>query len=73
MIRYVDLIATPRAVTEYPLPLSGIDAALCDAEGIQLFKGSQHYKYATPMLLSMSRMAPRPLPITSALLGCRDA
>ncbi|XP_031707857.1 hemopexin isoform X1 [Anarrhichthys ocellatus] len=72
MIRYVDLIATPRAVTEYPLPLSGIDATLCDAEGIQLFKGSQHYKYESPMLLSMSRIAPHPLPITNALLGCRN-
>ncbi|XP_068575957.1 hemopexin [Cebidichthys violaceus] len=72
-IHYVDLIATPRAVTDFPLPLSGIDAALCNAEGIQLFKGSEYYKYLTPMILTMSRIAPHPLPITSALLGCRDA
>lgn len=73
MMSDVDLSATPRAVNmPVPLPMSDLDATLCNAVGIYLFKGSQYYRYETPMILAMSRMTPRPLPVTNAMLGCRD-
>ncbi|XP_068446515.1 hemopexin-like [Clinocottus analis] len=70
----VNLAATPRVVGDrpVPLPMSDIDATLCNAEGIYLFAGAQYYHYETPMILGMSRMAPRPLPVTNAILGCED-
>ncbi|XP_070711535.1 hemopexin [Pempheris klunzingeri] len=72
-IRSVDLTATPRTVTEdLPLPLSDIDAALCSAEGIKVYKGSQYYEYESPMLLAMSRIAPVPHNITSGMMGCQE-
>ncbi|XP_051283974.1 hemopexin [Dicentrarchus labrax] len=72
-ILYVDLTATPRAVTQnLPLPLDGIDAALCNAKGIDLFKGPQYYHYESPMILAMGRMAPLPENITSTMMGCQD-
>ncbi|XP_035533680.1 hemopexin [Morone saxatilis] len=72
-IRNVDLTATPRAVTQdRPLPLDGIDAALCGADGINLFKGSQYYHYDSPMILALGRIAPLPENITSAMMGCED-
>nr|XP_015807999.2 hemopexin [Nothobranchius furzeri] len=69
----VDLSATPRVVSQgVPLPLSGIDAGLCGADGIKIFRGSHFYKYASPMILAMSRIAPFPVKITSAMVGCED-
>lgn len=69
----VDLTATPRVVSrDLLLPISGIEAGLCGADGIQVFKGSQYYEYASPMLLAMSRIAPVPLSITSTMMGCQD-
>lgn len=69
----VDLTASPRVVTtEWPIPLSGIDAALCHADGIYLYKGSQYYHYETARILAVARIAPRPKPITSAMMGCKD-
>lgn len=68
----VDLMATPRSVTRMPLPLSNIDATLCGPEGIRLFKNSSYYEYETTQLLTVSRRAPNPMEITSAMLGCRD-
>lgn len=69
----VDLTASPRAVTaEWPIPLSGIDAAQCNADGINLFKGSQYYHYESARILAVGRIAPRPKPITSAMMGCKD-
>lgn len=68
----VDLMATPRSVTRMPLPLSNIDAALCGPDGIALFKDSSYYEYDNTLLLTTSRMAPTPLSITSAMIGCRD-
>lgn len=68
----VNLVATPRSVTSTPLPLSNIDAAHCSSEGIRLFKDSSYYEYENTLLLTTSRMAPRPMPVTSAMIGCRD-
>ncbi|XP_010788340.1 hemopexin [Notothenia coriiceps] len=72
-IRAIDLSATPRAVTqERPLPFSDIDAALCSAEGINVFKGATYYNYESPMTLAMSRIAPEPLNVTRAMMGCEE-
>ncbi|KAF3706355.1 Hemopexin [Channa argus] len=72
-MREVDLTATPRVVTQdLPLPLSDIDAGLCGPEGIHLFKGGLYYHYESPMTLALSRIAPFPQNITSAMLGCQD-
>ncbi|KAK1876341.1 Hemopexin [Dissostichus eleginoides] len=72
-IRAVDLSATPRAVTrEMPLPFSDIDAALCSAEGVNVFKGATYYHYESPMTLAMSRIAPEPLNVTRAMMGCEE-
>lgn len=68
----VNLIATPRSVSRMPLPLSNIDAALCSSDGVRLFRDSSYYEYETTTLLTTSRMAPRPMPITSRMIGCRD-
>lgn len=69
----MDLSATPRSVTrDLPLPFSDIDAGFCDADGVKVFKGSQYYQYESAMLLAMGRIAPRPLMITSEMMGCRD-
>jgi len=68
----VDLSATPRVVSrEAPLPFK-IDAGLCGPKGVQVFSGSQYYLYESPMVLSHSRIAPEPLPITSAIMPCQD-
>uniref|UniRef100_UPI0037E82D5B hemopexin n=1 Tax=Semicossyphus pulcher TaxID=241346 RepID=UPI0037E82D5B len=73
MIRDVDLTATPRVANEgWPLPLPGIDAGRCGPEGIEVFKGSQYYKYKSAMTLAASRIAPQPLDITSGMMGCQD-
>lgn len=72
-MRDVVLTATPRVVAQdMPLPLSDIDAGLCGADGIKLFKGSQYYLYESPQILAVSRIAPRPANITSAMTGCKD-
>ncbi|XP_044044147.1 hemopexin [Siniperca chuatsi] len=72
-IRDVDLTATPRVVTrDLPLPLSDIDAAMCNSGGVNLFKGSQYYHYESAATLILSRIAPMPQKITSAMLGCQD-
>ncbi len=72
-IRDVDLTATPRVVTQdLPLPLSDIDAGLCFADGIQVFKGSQYYHYESARTLSSSTTVPAAQDITSAMMGCRD-
>ncbi|KAK2856782.1 hypothetical protein Q5P01_005517 [Channa striata] len=72
-MRDVDLTATPRVVTrDLPLPLSNIDAGLCGPDGINVFKGSQYYHYESPMTLAVSRIAPFPHNVTSAMMGCQD-
>ncbi|KAA8579525.1 hypothetical protein FQN60_006618 [Etheostoma spectabile] len=72
-MRAVDLTATPRAVTQVlPMSLTGIDAALCSEEGINVFKGSQFYKYESPRTLALSRIAPVPQNITKAMIGCEE-
>uniref|UniRef100_A0A668A4Y5 Hemopexin n=1 Tax=Myripristis murdjan TaxID=586833 RepID=A0A668A4Y5_9TELE len=69
----VDLTATPRAVTsEVPLSISDIDAVLCDADGVKVYKGSQYYEYASPMVLAVSRIAPVPQNVPREILGCQD-
>ncbi|MFJ1143619.1 hypothetical protein ACIKK6_24405, partial [Bacillus thuringiensis] len=69
----IDLTATPRVVTqEWPLPLTDIDAGTCDANGIKVFKGSQYYSYASPMILATARINPEPEIITKAMMGCQD-
>ncbi|MEQ2161371.1 hypothetical protein GOODEAATRI_008995 [Goodea atripinnis] len=55
-----------------PLPLSNIDASLCGEDGIKIFIGSQFYRYESPMILAMSRIAPVPVAITSAMMPCED-
>ncbi|XP_029305644.1 hemopexin isoform X3 [Cottoperca gobio] len=73
IISDVDLTATPRVVTHaLPMSLSDIDAALCSAEGIQMFKGSQYYHYESAMTLALSRIAPRPKSVTNAMMGCQE-
>lgn len=72
-MRDVVLTATPRSIARnVPLPLVDIDAGLCGADGIKLFKGSQYYLYESPLILAMSRIAPTPANITSAMMGCKD-
>ncbi|XP_036947676.1 hemopexin [Acanthopagrus latus] len=72
-MRDVDLTATPRVITQdVPIPISPIDAALCGADGINLFKGSEYYNYQSAMILAMGRIKPMPKPVTSALIGCED-
>ncbi|XP_076579730.1 hemopexin [Chaetodon auriga] len=72
-IRDVDLTATPRVVTQdLSLPLSGIDAGLCSAKGIDVFKGSQYYHFDSAMALAASKAIPVAENITSALMGCQD-
>ncbi|KAJ3584806.1 hypothetical protein NHX12_015301 [Muraenolepis orangiensis] len=69
----VDLSATPRTLSnEAPLPMPRVDAVLCGPSGVQVFAGSQYYKYASPATLRQSRIAVRPLPITPAVLPCQD-
>nr|QBF53719.1 hemopexin [Dacodraco hunteri] len=72
-IRAIDLSATPRVVTrEWLLPFSDIDAALCSAEGINVFKGATYYHYESPMTLAMSRIAPQPQHVNTAMMGCKE-
>lgn len=69
----VDLTATPRNVTQdFPLPLQDIDAAMCNANGINVYKGSNYYHYDSPMLLTFSRIAPVPNIVTNEMMGCED-
>lgn len=69
----VSLTATPRAVTRnLPFALTGIDAAYCDAEGVKLFIGSKYYQYPSVTVMVLSKMAVRPEPITSQMMGCKD-
>ncbi|XP_034031397.1 hemopexin-like [Thalassophryne amazonica] len=69
----VNLVSTPRAVlSERPMPLSGIDGAMCGANGIHLFKGTVYYHYESVMVMAMSKIMPIPHPVTSAILGCED-
>uniref|UniRef100_A0A3Q3X2N2 Hemopexin n=1 Tax=Mola mola TaxID=94237 RepID=A0A3Q3X2N2_MOLML len=70
ILRTVDLTATPRAVTDLPLPISGIDAARCGGDGIVLFKGSQYYKYESILILTAGRIAPLPIPISPEMAYC---
>lgn len=70
-MRDVDLTATPRVINrDVPLPISPIDAALCGADGINLFKGSEYYNYESAMILAMGRIRAIPKPVTSAMIGC---
>ncbi|XP_069022438.1 hemopexin [Embiotoca jacksoni] len=72
-MRDVDLSATPRVVTrDVAIPVSGIDAGRCGPEGVDVFKGSQYYRYESPMLLAASRIVPQALNITSAMMGCEN-
>lgn len=69
----VDLTATPRVVTrDVSLPLSFIDGGLCDADGVKVFRSSKYYHYETATTLALSRIAPQPLDITNAMMGCQD-
>ncbi|XP_075333091.1 hemopexin-like [Odontesthes bonariensis] len=69
----VDLTAATRAVTEQlPFPVDDIDASLCDRDGVKIFKRSHYYQYENARVLAMSKIAPVPLKITSAILGCKD-
>ncbi|XP_057674648.1 hemopexin [Corythoichthys intestinalis] len=69
----VDLSATPRAVTtDFPLPISNIDAAFCDDNGVNVFKGSTYYHYESAFTLSVSRIAPFAENITPAMMGCEE-
>nr|QBF53721.1 hemopexin [Chionobathyscus dewitti] len=71
-IRAIDLSATPRVVTqEWLLPFSDIDAAECNAEGINVFKGATYYHYESPMTLATSRIAPEPHHPNTAMMGCK--
>ena len=73
VLRVVDLSATPRVVTrEMPMTLTDIDAGLCGADGIKVFKGSQYYEYESTMTLAVSRIAPEAKSVTSAMMGCQD-
>ncbi|KAK5847683.1 hypothetical protein PBY51_016791 [Eleginops maclovinus] len=73
IIRAVDLTATPRAVTRtMPMSLSNIDAAMCSAEGIHVFKGPTYYQYQSAMILAVSRIAPEPHNVTKAMMGCEE-
>ncbi|XP_047211787.1 hemopexin [Girardinichthys multiradiatus] len=72
-MRDIVLTATPRVVGRVvPLPLSNIDASLCGEDGIKIFRGSQFYRYESPMILAMGRIAPVPVAITSAIMPCED-
>lgn len=69
----VDLTATPRVVTnDIPIPFSNIDAAHCDANGVNLFKGSVFYHYASTKIMATAKIAARPQRITSTMMGCED-
>ncbi|KAM6945313.1 hemopexin [Aplochiton taeniatus] len=69
----IDLTATPRAVVrDALLPIPKVDAALCGPDGVKVFSGSVYYKYESSRTLAFSRIAPEPLNITSAMLGCED-
>ncbi|XP_028321159.1 hemopexin [Gouania willdenowi] len=73
MMHDVDLEATPRVVaSNATLPLSDLDGALCGADGVKVFKGSHYYHYDSPKVFTMSRIAPQPLPVTAAMMGCQD-
>lgn len=66
-------MATPRAVSQdFLLPLSNIEAGLCGPDGIEVFQGPQYYKYEGIKILTMSRIAPQPLPISSGVMGCQE-
>ncbi|XP_037097866.1 hemopexin [Syngnathus acus] len=69
----IDLSATPRIVTkDYPLPISDIDAALCDSKGVYVFKGPSYYHYETAFTLGMARIAPVAESITPDMMGCLE-
>ncbi|XP_073318271.1 hemopexin [Pagrus major] len=72
-MRDIDLTATPRVQTrDLQIPLPPINAALCGAEGINLFNGSEYYNYQSAMILAMGRIKPMAKPVTSAMVGCED-
>ncbi|XP_041834480.1 hemopexin-like [Melanotaenia boesemani] len=72
-MRDINLIATPRFIMkDRTLPLSDIDAGLCDSDGVKLFKGSDYYHFRNVELLARAKIAPEPKKITSAMLGCED-
>ncbi|XP_060888778.1 hemopexin [Labrus mixtus] len=72
-ILYVDLTATPRAVTfNLTMPVININAAHCGSDGIELFTGSKFLKYLDVATLTMSRTRTMPLNITSEMMGCQD-
>ncbi|XP_051915209.1 hemopexin [Hippocampus zosterae] len=69
----INLLATPRAVTrDFPLPFSGLDAALCGADGVRVFKGPSYFHYESAFTLSTARIAPVAEKITHANMGCRE-
>ncbi|XP_068612463.1 hemopexin [Brachionichthys hirsutus] len=69
----VNLTATPRVKGhQISIPLSDIDAAHCDDQGIDLFRGSQYHHYQTFGLLSTFKIATLPQRITPSMVGCRD-
>lgn len=69
----ISLEATPRAVARnLPFALTDIDAAYCDAKGVELFSGSKYYHYPSVTVMVLSKMAARAEPITSEMMGCRD-
>uniref|UniRef100_A0A6Q2YTA2 Hemopexin n=1 Tax=Esox lucius TaxID=8010 RepID=A0A6Q2YTA2_ESOLU len=72
-MRDIDLSATPRMVgSEFPLPLSGIEAGMCGPDGVKVFVGSNYYHYESPMILALSKLNPIPIKITPDIFGCVD-
>ncbi|KAL6485038.1 hypothetical protein MHYP_G00070830 [Metynnis hypsauchen] len=67
----IDLNATPRTVQKDALlPFPRVDAGMCGPDGVKVFVGAHYFRYKSPMLLSHSRIRPRPQRISLELLGC---
>ncbi|KAI4882053.1 hypothetical protein NFI96_007679 [Prochilodus magdalenae] len=69
----IDLAATPRAVkNEFPIPIAGIDAGLCDHDGVKVYVGAQYYLYESPRMLAVSRIRLEPKKISAEKFGCEE-
>ncbi|XP_066517504.1 hemopexin [Hoplias malabaricus] len=67
----IDLAATPRAVkTELPIPITDVDAAICDDDGVKVFVDSQYYVYQSPRILAVSKINPLPHRMSSEKFEC---
>lgn len=67
----VSLTATPRTANSRNLPnlpaFTGIDAAYCDKDGVNLFIGSKYYHYKSVTVMVLSKIAPVDRPITEIM------